>query len=357
MSFSHGGPGTSASVWRAAVDALDLAPLGLEGIGRVVVLAAHPDDESLGAGGLVAAAHRAGLEVVVVVATRGEGSHPRSPTVDRERLAALRSDELRSAARTAVARACEPHLVGWPDGAVADHEDDLATYVVDLVGDGRHTLLVATWRHDGHPDHEAVGRAAATVAARTGARLLEYPVWFWHWARPEQAPWADARRLDLTADSAERKRAAIVEHRTQVQALSDLPGDEVLLEPAFLEHFAASYELFWEQPPARRRSGRAAPGASRPLGCRPPLLRAAQADARHSRCSPARGSAAASSWAARPGRSPRSSPNGATSWSRSTRAAPPSRRRRHVYGTSTTSRSCTPSCPRGSPSRTSTSSC
>ena len=44
---------------------------------RLVVVAAHPDDESLGAGGLIAAARAAGLAVYVVLLTAGEGSPPR----------------------------------------------------------------------------------------------------------------------------------------------------------------------------------------------------------------------------------------------------------------------------------------
>ena len=80
------------------------------------------------------------------------------------------------------------HL-GVPDGAVAEAEASCVDRLTEQVGDGRGVLLVAPWRHDGHPDHEAAGRAAAAVAVRTGARLLEYPVWFWHWAEPAHAPW------------------------------------------------------------------------------------------------------------------------------------------------------------------------
>lgn len=247
MSFSHDSPGTPAAVWNDAVAGLDLPALTFDGLDRVVVLGAHPDDETLGAGGLVGRAHDAGLQVDVVVVTRGEGSHPRSPTHGRERLAAVRTEELRSAVGV-LSPGSEPVILGRPDGAVAAHEEELASYLVDLVGDGGRTLLVAPWRRDGHPDHEAAGRASATAAARTDARLLEYPVWFWHWARPDDAPWTAALRLDLDADTLRRKGAAIAEHRSQVRALSEQDGDEVLLDADFLSHFAAPYEIYWEQP-------------------------------------------------------------------------------------------------------------
>jgi LmbE family N-acetylglucosaminyl deacetylase len=43
----------------------------------------------------------------------------------------------------------------------------------------------APWRHDGHPDHDAAGRAATIASAAAGAPLLQYLVWAWHWADPE----------------------------------------------------------------------------------------------------------------------------------------------------------------------------
>ncbi|WP_258374343.1 PIG-L deacetylase family protein [Curtobacterium sp. MCBD17_032] len=44
------------------------------------MVAPHPDDETLGAGGLIAIAADRGLPVHVVLVSRGEGSHPESPT-------------------------------------------------------------------------------------------------------------------------------------------------------------------------------------------------------------------------------------------------------------------------------------
>ncbi|WP_170219504.1 bifunctional PIG-L family deacetylase/class I SAM-dependent methyltransferase [Nocardioides litoris] len=247
MTFSPDADGTPETAWRGEVDRRDLPGVALDRVRRVVVLAAHPDDETLGAGGLVARAHRLGLEVQVVVATRGEASHPRSPTHPRERLAALRETELADAVEV-LAPGATPRVLGLPDGAVPEHEDALLDSVVDLVGDGRATLLVAPWRGDGHPDHEAVGRAAATAAARTGAALLEYPVWARHWADPADAPWSTGRVLALDGTEVAAKRTAIERHRTQVAPLSPAPGDEVLLRPGFLAHFTASYEVFWAGP-------------------------------------------------------------------------------------------------------------
>ncbi|WP_226760619.1 class I SAM-dependent methyltransferase, partial [Arthrobacter sp. SO3] len=51
------------------------------------------------------------------------------------------------------------------------------------------------------------------------------------------------------------KAAAMASHTSQVRALSGQPGDEVLLPPAFLEHFERPFETFAWQRPAAGGSG------------------------------------------------------------------------------------------------------
>ncbi|WP_193613748.1 PIG-L family deacetylase [Nocardioides lijunqiniae] len=246
--FRHDVAGTSAADWDRHLGAdVPRAP-DLTAYSRVVVLAAHPDDESLGAGGLMATAAAQGLEVALVLCTLGEASHPDSATHTPERLAALRHGEA-VAALAELAPVATPRVLGLPDGGVAAAEDALATRLVEVVGDGRDTLLVAPWRRDGHPDHDAAGRAAATAAARTGATLWEYPVWAWHWGRPDDAPWSHLHRLELSAAALGAKQRAMAAHVSQVAPLSAQPGDETLLGPDLLAHFARPSEHFVLEPP------------------------------------------------------------------------------------------------------------
>ena len=115
---------------------------------------------------------------------------------------------------------------------------------MEVVRDGRGTVIVAPWRRDGHPDHEAAGRAAAVAARRTGADLWEYPVWFWHWGKPDDAPWSTLHPFVLDEHAFAAKRDAVNAHASQVAPLSDLEGDEALLPPELLEHFKAGLEYF-----------------------------------------------------------------------------------------------------------------
>ena len=250
VTFSHAEPGTPPEAWSEHPGSAGLARLDLDlhAYDRLVVLAAHPDDESLGAGGLVRRAYRHGLAVLVVAATDGEASHPASPTHSHDELASVRRAELRAAVE-ALAPTATIERLGLPDGELSEHVDDLQAGVVRLVGDGRRTLLVAPWRHDGHADHEAAGRVAATTAVRTGARLLEFPLWWWHWGRPDAAPWDRLRVLDLDPAEAAARARAQAAHRSQVEPLSDLEGDEVLLGASFLRHFAGGRETYVVEPP------------------------------------------------------------------------------------------------------------
>ena len=246
--FTQVGPGTPAKVWRRHTDWGQGEALSLEGISRLVVVAAHPDDETLGAGGLIASAVRLGRTVDIVCVTDGEHSHPNSPTHTPEELGRIRAEEARNAAD--VLGADRVLRLELEDGAVDSAQESLTTQLVEAVGDGRGTVIVAPWRRDGHPDHEVVGHAAAAAARRTGADLWEYPVWFWHWASPDEAPWPSLHPFVLDEETLGVKQRAIQAHASQVTPLSALEGDETLLTEEMLAHFEDGPEHYLRTPSA-----------------------------------------------------------------------------------------------------------
>lgn len=92
-----------------AMAALPYAPLSaVTGDAPALILAPHPDDETLGCGGLIAAASAAGHPPFVLILTDGTGSHPRSRSYPFARLKAVREQE----ARNAVA------ILGLPPGRI-----------------------------------------------------------------------------------------------------------------------------------------------------------------------------------------------------------------------------------------------
>ena len=89
-------------------------------IDRVLVITAHPDDSEFGAGGTVAKFVKEGREVAYCIVTNGnKGSGDR--TMTPERLAGIRAEEQRNAAR--VLGVEQVVFLGYPDGEVEDTRD------------------------------------------------------------------------------------------------------------------------------------------------------------------------------------------------------------------------------------------
>ena len=94
----HVRPMTNALDVLQAMRALPVADLeALTGDGPLLVLAPHPDDESLGCGGIIAEARARGHAVYVTVVTDGTASHPGSRTHTAARLQAVREKEVQAA--------------------------------------------------------------------------------------------------------------------------------------------------------------------------------------------------------------------------------------------------------------------
>ena len=239
--------GPSESEWWPIISRIAPPPLDLSTVQRLVVLAPHPDDEVVGAGGLVRWALVNSVPIDIVIVTDGERSHPNSLTSSTRDLATRRLLESEEALRR----------LGWeqpvltrlhlPDGNVARYESHLEEILAALLGP--EVSCAAPWRRDGHPDHDAVGTAALRVGEASGANVWSYLVWGWHWADPHgrDIPWSLARRLDLTRRDRARKRWALRAFETQISPLGPGPGDEAVLPARLLPRFWRASEIYLEE--------------------------------------------------------------------------------------------------------------
>ena len=254
--FRHNSPGTAESAWQSAFAARDLPKLQPPGPGdHLLVLAAHPDDETLGTGGLTAAAAARGAHVEVVVATDGEASHPGSPTHSRNQLAVIRRAEV-SRAVARLAPSAHVTFLDLPDGELAHHGADLELAISQRCTSL--TVVVSPWRDDRHPDHEALARAARSVLrGLPQARHWQYPLWAWHWATPDsdELDWSSLQRLDLDLSACAAKREAMSMHTSQHTPLSPHPSDAPILSGDVLDHFRRPFEIFLAEPVHRAGSG------------------------------------------------------------------------------------------------------
>ncbi|MEW1648652.1 PIG-L family deacetylase [Streptomyces sp. NPDC091219] len=234
------GPGTNEEDWRTARLPDRLPHLDLPG-GPVVVVAAHPDDEVLGFGGTMAALVGAGISVHTICLTDGEASHGDGDAPARDTLAALRRREL-TAALGELGPLHAPLHIGLPDTALDRHEDVATAAVAGLLSETGACLCLAPWDGDLHSDHEAAGRAARRACRSTRTTLWSFPVWMWHWARPDdrRVPWRRAGVLPLTPVALERKKAALACFASQLEARGR--GVPPVLPPEELAHHMRTFE-------------------------------------------------------------------------------------------------------------------
>ena len=251
----------------------------------LLVIAPHPDDETLCCAGAIQHVLAGGGQVSIVWLTSGDGSplaalfahdNPLSSAAMR-RLGALRMAEARAAARTLGVGPERQFFLGYPDGGLSRLLStpqrvqrsrwtgaDAVPYATALFpghpyqgealrGDFaaliervRPTLVLAPSVLDTHPDHEAAARLAQEASAAHAATVL---LWVVHggegWPAPRtllpalplppppvgaQLPW---QALGLSAAEEDRKLAALERHASQMRVMAP-----------FLVAFVRSTELY-----------------------------------------------------------------------------------------------------------------
>ncbi|MGO2035627.1 MAG: PIG-L family deacetylase [Brevibacterium sp.] len=236
MSFDHLDAGTPEDAWRqAGVLGLPMVPADIVADeGTVLVLAAHPDDEALGAAAVVASARDRETDVSVLLFTAGEKSHPHSSTHSAKRLEEIRLQEFDSAL-SVLNPAATSRCLEFPDTELPGHSEQVLNEVLaEIAASRRPVTIVAPFHDDGHGDHDTLGSAALEAGRRSGSLVLEYPIWYWHWATPDDARW---RQWTFLPDPAGLDRHEVFEHyRSQTQPLSNRPGDEPVLDARHLDH-------------------------------------------------------------------------------------------------------------------------
>ena len=222
---------TSESAWHSWLPKSDVFSCLLKDLlapsERLVVVAPHPDDDVLACGGLMAMHQAQSGEVMVISVTDGEASHADSTWWQAPVLAATRHQELLAGLQQLGVGHMAVHRLALPDGAVAVRVDRLELALTALLK--RTDVVVTTWQLDGHPDHEATAEVATRVCEQIGCRLLQAPVWMWHWAKIEDplVPWQCLYRLPLAPHIVVQKQAALAAHASQLDA-SSRPGGAVL---------------------------------------------------------------------------------------------------------------------------------
>jgi LmbE family N-acetylglucosaminyl deacetylase len=229
--FNPALPGTPEADWRKALAA---QPAWVPRRGPLLVVSPHPDDEVLGAGGLMRLWNAWHLPVTLLSVTDGEAAYP-----DWQDLRERRRAELDCALGVLSLAHIPTVRLGLRDGGGEANRPALHEALAALC-DHRPTLI-APYERDGHPDHEAAGETCRQVAQEYKLPIGRYPIWAWHHVRPQDFEGARMGRFALDTVTQAAKADAIDCFTSQLA-----PGDSriSIVPPHVLEHFKREFEAF-----------------------------------------------------------------------------------------------------------------
>lgn len=142
---------------------------------NVLVIAPHPDDETIGCGGAVCLHEQKGDRVVAVFLTSGELGLKKLPRVEAWK---IREAEARRAGK--ILGLAEPHFLRQPDWTLAEHTAEAVELLQPILKRETPQLIYLPHLREWHPDHQAALPIMREAAQRSGIpapQLRAYEVW------------------------------------------------------------------------------------------------------------------------------------------------------------------------------------
>lgn len=220
------------------------------GTGRkILVVLAHPDDETFICGGTLAKYAAEGAEITLVTATRGEMGRRMGnpPYLNRETMGAAREQELREACDCLGIR--HLHFLDIRDKTVEFIDEESLTARIEEFIDRMKPDVILTFneRWGGHPDHCAIGKVTRKAYRRSGAKGSLYYISFGSMmADPERYGYSikDVVKIDVS-DHLTAKLAAFRAHRCQseIDEWVWLPDEQALARFGNVEYFVRCEDM------------------------------------------------------------------------------------------------------------------
>jgi len=232
---------------------------------RLLVVVAHPDDETFGCGSLLLHAAAAGAVTFVCCATRGEVGEPAPGSgISQEEVGDIREQELYDAARLLGASGVElldlvdSGLSGptAPDTLMGAPFDDVVDRVAAVIAKTEPDVVLTLDGGDGHRDHARIRDAALAAAARPGSPVRQVYLqcvprtWIRSWLEEQARTKPDSPYLELgdlgtpeelitgvidTTEHFTARERAIAAHASQVSPFA-MMADEVRRQVLTTEH-------------------------------------------------------------------------------------------------------------------------
>jgi LmbE family N-acetylglucosaminyl deacetylase len=248
-------PGDNGSLLLANPEALTLRSIGAIDRQRVLVVAPHPDDETLGCGGAIALLCSQQYDVRVLIVSDGTLSHPNSRTHPAPSLQSVREQETLTAMAILGVELEQITFLRLKDGSVPTVTSFNFPKAKTLCQNYLTTVLPDTillpWRFDPHADHRATWQLiqAAILSLGITPQLIEYPIWDWDTQQQQQRSdlaQISGWRLDIST-VLERKCQAIAAYRSQLGQLIDDDPDGFCLTTELLANFQRPWEVYFEE--------------------------------------------------------------------------------------------------------------
>jgi LmbE family N-acetylglucosaminyl deacetylase len=228
-------------------------PFSPGAIGTALVVAPHPDDETLGCGGTVALLARSKVRLFLAFMTDGGAPHPFYAHYSPGMIAEIRKAEARSAAAILGLAPDRLSFLDAEDGTLAglygEGKAQVAARIAGLILETKPDAVLLPCRRDGSSEHEAAFLLVEDALSRAGLgpRLLEFPIWAWRNPLLLLKPMLTSRIIWRHAFPQMRdlKDSAIDTYASQVRPIA--PETTPALPPDLVSEFRRPEEFLFEQ--------------------------------------------------------------------------------------------------------------
>jgi LmbE family N-acetylglucosaminyl deacetylase len=207
-----------------------------------LLVVAHPDDESVGAGAQLARLAELTLVLITDGAPRDLAFSEKAGCATREDYAALRARELDLALRRGDTQPARLSL-GIVDQEAALHLPEIITRLEELIARTRPAAILTHPYEGGHPDHDAAAFAVSVARTRSGVRAAAFEMAYYN-AHGDGTFLPDGPAdvvVPLSDEGRARKQAMLAAHRSQAHVLCRFPVDS--------ERFRVAPTYDFTQPP------------------------------------------------------------------------------------------------------------
>lgn len=173
-----------------------------------LIIAPHPDDETIGCSGLIQQLISKGQRVDVIYMTGGGKSHSGCCNIGEATLIAHRRELARKSASILGIQQENLHFLDYPDGGIAFDCRETGR-LRTLLGELKPDTVFIPHKREGWSDHIESGNIVKFLLEDNEAvEIYEYCVWFWYY-NVWNIDWKNARTVDMTKEQHKKKLQAV----------------------------------------------------------------------------------------------------------------------------------------------------